>query len=98
YTPDLDHAGYDDNSQRDNGVRLTWQASPKQKIAVSYTNNTQCSCYFRVSTGTTSPEASVNLRFTPVHLVLSTWTYPATNRLLFEVGGSYNYSAQTVER
>jgi hypothetical protein len=95
YTPDFSRQAFNENSNQDTQVRLTWQASAKNKFAVSTGLQDNCNCY-KVSTlvdVNRSPEASVDTRYYPQVLTQGTWTYPATNRLLLEAGVTYNYAA-----
>jgi hypothetical protein len=89
YTPDTSRPGYVDFYQRDHSLRLTWQAAQKHKITGSYSNQENCACNFYTQYFTVSPEAVVNYTYFPITLTQSTWSYPASNRLLFEAGFSY---------
>ena len=88
FTPDLSRPGYQDVRFRDNTGRLTWQASPRHKIAGTVSVQNSCVCYYTIS-DTISPEAAFQWRFYPSNFYQATWTHPATNRLLFEAGGSH---------
>ncbi|MBM3778519.1 MAG: TonB-dependent receptor [Acidimicrobiia bacterium] len=96
FTPDLSRPAYRDVPYRDHSVRLTWQANAKHKIAFSQDAQTACLCGAFVSANR-SPEASPNIEYWPMIITQGTWSYPATNRLLFEGGSTYLYSAQTHE-
>ncbi len=97
YTPDLSRPGYLDIENRDNSLRLTWQATPKQKVTFSQSLQENCLCFFQVS-GTRAPEATNNEAYGPVGLTSSTWTYPVTNRLLFQAGVMYGLNRKDSER
>lgn len=84
YTPDLSRPAFADDYYREHNVRSTWQASQKQKISVSYYYQPACSCFYQI-TGDFAPEAT-HLRIYRTHMPQATWSYPATNRLLFEAG------------
>jgi hypothetical protein len=94
---DLDPArpAFSDTRVKNYIGRITWQASPRNKI--SYMNSEQYSSSNRTGGGsaTRTPEAQgVNL-YTPGHTRTLTWTSPVTNRMLLEAGwGSYmaNYA------
>jgi hypothetical protein len=94
YEPDFSRQGFGVNENRDNSVRLTWQASPKHKVAFygSYQYNCQCNLYLNLVTQPRSLEASYDAVFSPLLLTQGTWSYPATNRLLFEAGATNNYN------
>ncbi len=90
YTPDRSQKKYTTYDIRDHSGRVTWQATAKQKVAVLTSWQWSCLCY-KLSGGVDAnraPEASLDQRGTPtVNQV--TWQYPATNRLLLEVGATY---------
>ena len=75
--------------------RLTWQASPRNKI--SFMNSEQYSSSNRTGGGsaTRTPEAQGLNLYTPGHTRTLTWSSPFTNKMLLEAGwGSYmaNYA------
>ena len=88
---------YTDQAIFDAGLRLTWQVSERHKLTVS--ENYQ-SWWNRSNpvTGEMAPPDVVatssptgESRFGPQHLAQVTWTFPATNRLLFNAGLSIGY-------
>jgi hypothetical protein len=96
YTPDLNRPAFFNNYLQDHGVRLTWQAAKKHKIAFS--ENAQRSCHCSASqSATVAPEATSEFRYGGYddkhhgfhHLTQTSWTYPATSRLLFDAGASF---------
>jgi len=89
YTPDLDRQAFTDFYQEDHSVRLTWQAAAKHKLTFSSSYQHSCQCNFYVQYGTNAPDAAVDYTYWPMVLTQTTWSFPATNRLLFEVGASY---------
>jgi hypothetical protein len=99
YVPDLNRPAYVDQYNQDWGVKITWQATPKQKVEVSDHFQHACQCYGSVS-ATLAPEATRNAHdggvgnggiFPPgrQQLLISKWTYPLTNRLLLEAGAAF---------
>ena len=68
------------------GVRLTWQATPRNKFAVSFDYRDRCQCPNLGNAGNfgISPDAAVNFMFRPQHIAMVTWSSPVTNRLLLE--------------
>ena len=94
YEQDLDRPAFGNDYYHDYSMRLTWQAAQKHKIVASYGVQPNCSCYYPLleSAGGTlpSPEATGQHTYNVNYLPLVTWTYPATNRLLFEAGASAN--------
>jgi hypothetical protein len=85
YTPDLDRPSYRKEWLRSQGGRLTWQASPKNKVSVfadvQYLQ-------LRGSGASVSPEADTCLAFWPQGLYQASWTSPRTSRFLLEAGAS----------
>jgi hypothetical protein len=65
-------------------LRLTWQASQRNKFNLFGDIQDDCSC--RPVGGTAAPEAVVGFRFEPAYLIQATWTSPVTERLLLEAG------------
>jgi carboxypeptidase family protein len=94
YEPDPSRPAYGSDTYKDYSLRLTWQATAKNKIVASYENQSNCSCFYPLleSAGGTlpSPEATGQHTYNVNYLPLVTWTFPATNRLLFEAGASAN--------
>lgn len=91
FTPDFSRPAYEESWFRSNNIRFTWQATQKHKITASYDLQASCLCSFNLAQITGGPgsqayEASNRTRFPAISLTQSTWTYPATNRLLFSAG------------
>jgi hypothetical protein len=65
--------------------RITWQATPKHKVAAGYDYSHECACP-RTMTAQTAPEAqgAAWARLAPKRYLSADWTAPITNRLLFE--------------
>jgi Carboxypeptidase regulatory-like domain len=85
YAPDLTRQGFYDRYVRDVTSRVTWQATPKQKVAFTAGIQTYCWCY---AYGQTVPEAMYQFHVFPDNNFQLTWSYPATSRILFEAGAS----------
>jgi hypothetical protein len=88
YTPDLGRRGYTDYYDQDNTLRLTWQASAKHKFTLSNSFQENCLCHLFVDLGTRAPEAAVDFEWFGVSLHQATWSFPATNRVLFQAGAT----------
>ena len=93
YTPDFDRPFYRRNPRRSNSIRLTLQATEKQKVTVG--NDWQRNCNCPQIAASAAPE-SQGLHVYHENFMDGGWTYTATNRLLFEAGGAwytarYNY-------
>ena len=89
YTPDLDDPSWTDFYNRDNGIRFTVQAAEKHKLTLSQNFQQNCACHFYSQYGITDRDASVDYTYWPINLTQATWTFPASNRLLFAAGGSF---------
>ena len=71
-----------------NSVRVTWQATPKNKIAGTYKIDRWCQCPEGAS-ATRAPETATDFRFPRLRQEHLEWTSPVTNRLLFEAVGMH---------
>ena len=100
YEPDLDRPGYYNNYVRDSNLRLTWQATPKQKLALSAALQDYCRCYSMLGGigGTPVPESTYDYRMYPNNLFQVSWSYPATQRLLFEAGSTLRVEHHQVQK
>jgi hypothetical protein len=87
YTADLDRQASRPSPAEDYSGRVTWQAATKHKLTLFGMKQRTCACY-RTTDSTRAPEASVHIRFRP-WLGQGSWTYSATNRLLFQAGVTY---------
>jgi hypothetical protein len=90
YEPDPDRPGINKGRVQQNSVRVTWQASPKHKIAGTYKADTWCNCPNNIS-ATVSPEAGRDRRFPRLRQEHLEWTSPLTNRVLLEAVGMHLY-------
>ena len=81
---------YADSLTRNGIVRLTWQASPRNKISLSHSEQYDRQNKEGGGSATRTPEAQGMRLYTPGHIQTATWTSPFTNRLLLEAGwGNY---------
>ena len=88
FTPDLDRPAFQESYVRDPlSLRLTWQAAEKHRVNFFYTD--QSNCYCRLGAAGGAPESTRNVKLDPARLAQVTWSYPATNRLLFEATEGY---------
>jgi hypothetical protein len=98
YEPDLDRPAYNHDFSKDASIRVTWQAAPKHKIVGMYTLHPSCQCTFALLEQVSpifAPEAVAEHHYDgtgpgqlPQSLTTAHYTYPATNRLLFEADWS----------
>ena len=72
-------------------ARITWQASPKNKIGSTYDQENFCACSTGIGPGpggaVTTPEAGVDRRFPLQRFVTLDWSSPVSNKLLLEASG-----------
>src|SRR5262249_3245765 len=85
YTPDLDRPSYRRERLKSQAVRITWQASPKNKV--SGFADTQ-SYMVRGRGEFAAPEAHLVWSFWPAGMYQIVWNSPVTSRLLLEAGAS----------
>ena len=86
YTPDLNRPGQDLVTHISQNVRLTLQATQKNKINLFYEFQYSCFCYAYTPSSLVSPEAQTHNRHRPQCLIQTSWSNPVTSRLLFEAG------------
>jgi len=82
YVPDLNNQAVFALEQYSVNTRLSWQATPKNKVTMYYEHQTRD--YDNVG-GLLSPESSQHWVFPRNRSANVTWTAPLTNRLLLEV-------------
>jgi hypothetical protein len=90
YVPDTSNPGVNKGTQNNNSIRITWQASPRNKIAGTYKADKWCNCPSEIS-ATRAPEAARDRRFPRLRQEHAEWTSPITNKLLFEAVGMHLY-------
>jgi opacity protein-like surface antigen len=84
YEPDTSRRVWNEATQPDTQLHLTWQATPRQKVGLTYYNTTYCFC--PTDSSLTRAAESANYREYPLQrLFTGDYTMPATNRLLIEV-------------
>ena len=86
YSPDLNRPASLEKTWLDAQLRLSWQASQKNKIGFTYTQQDFCACHDAI-TATTAPEAAYDRRFPTQRVILMDWTSPLTNKVLIEASG-----------
>jgi Carboxypeptidase regulatory-like domain len=90
YEADTDRPGVDDGHIVSNALRVSWQASGKDKFSVYHDNQRKYRDHWGISS-TVPPEAA-GVQVTPTSFVnVTKWTRTQTSRLLLEGGfGYYN--------
>jgi hypothetical protein len=87
YDPDPSRPGPEDLWDRVDSLRLTWQATARNKFNVYFDDRDRCVCHWYL-TSLVAPEASSVQGAPQNNLGQVTWTSPLTNRLLIEAGYS----------
>jgi len=82
YVPDESRRATAAIDQRSVNLRLTWQASARNKFSAFYDDQGRCECD-RV-TATTSPESAGAYVFPINHMAQVTWTSPLTSHVLLQ--------------
>jgi len=88
YEPDTSReAAKNDGTFKGGNARITWQVTPKHKLALAYDYQNNCQCP-RSLTAENSPESNIrNHAFlSPKDFTFVDWSAPLTSRLLFEAG------------
>src|SRR5439155_86514 len=94
YEPDPGRVSHNNEYFEDHSLRMTWQVSSKHKIVGSFSQQNNCSCPFGltgvggINAVKPAPESRAYHVYNPQYLPLVTWTYTASNRLVFEAGQS----------
>ena len=94
YTPDLSRPALSTSTKGSENLRLTWMATPKNKIGLyyEYQQNWENYSYGQGSLGgggTTSPESISKYYVEPNYWVQAHWSSPVTSRLLLEAGTTF---------
>ena len=100
YEADLDNPAFTKAFDRDNQVKITWQATEKQKFSYNHIIQRNCGCFFGLGSFFT-PAATFGHYFEGPnggqHMMIGTYTFPATNNLLFEARGHWWIADNRVE-
>jgi Carboxypeptidase regulatory-like domain len=91
YSPDLNNQAYNDRTSENISLRLTWQASPRNKISGFWDEQANCRTCSGLTTGITdpprvSPEARGVGMTKPLRVPQVSWSSPFTTRLLLDAG------------
>jgi len=86
YEPDKSRRVWNEQKQPDEQVRVSWQATPRNKLGGTYYNTSYCFCPTDAS-ATLSWEAGQRAEYPFQRLVTGDWTLPLTSRMLIETNG-----------
>ena len=84
FTADLDRPGFRRDTIKDGAGRITWQASPRNKMGFYLQLQKVCVC--RGSGSFRAPAAQAWWNFFPQGIAQVSWTAPVSNKLLLEAG------------
>ena len=103
YDPDFTRQAKDDGTWKNSSVRFTYQATPRNKVAIWWDEQVNCqSCLNSGASGGPSatfaatslaPEADGRF-YNPIRMGQATWTSPVTSKLLLEAGFGLGPRAQ----
>jgi hypothetical protein len=96
FDPDLSRPVTNDQVQKDEQLRVTWQATPRNKIGVTWQEALMCYCPLDASS-TRAVEATVRRGYPLQRIIQGDWASPITARLLLEVGGAVASSVSNVD-
>jgi hypothetical protein len=96
YAPDASRPGFSDRTWENISGRITWQATPRNKIGGYWDEQRVCRKCEGNTIGITtppvvSPEANGAGQTSPLRVPQVTWTSPVTNRLLLDAGFGGTY-------
>ena len=89
YTPDLTRPAEAEISMVNSNARLTWQATPRNKIS-AFIDVAPFIVWHRQYTFPLAPEATAYAPYYPNAFTTLTWKSPITNRLLLDTSASHN--------
>jgi hypothetical protein len=87
YVPDPSRPAKNETWYQSENLRLTWQATPKNKFSIFADEQQRCTCHLGIA-GNIPPEAARYQQVAPNLLLQTTWNAPVTNKLLFDVGAT----------
>jgi hypothetical protein len=88
YEPDLSRQSYVDGVWKNSSLRLTWQASARDKFAFFWDEQVECRACEGGGSPTVSPEASDPTDVRWMRSYQAVWTAPFTSRMLVEAAFS----------
>jgi hypothetical protein len=95
YAPDTTRPEYTDRTWENLSGRVTWQATPRNKVGVFWDEQVVCRKCEGTTIGITdprlAPEAGGLSQYKPLRVTQATWSSPATTRLLFDAGFGTTY-------
>ena len=92
YVPDPSRPAFEGDRDKNASLRLTWQASAKNKINLQHQWADQLRDHFysqSTTNRTQAPTATIYYHAQPSYLSQATWNAPVTSKLLFEAGAAF---------
>jgi hypothetical protein len=86
FAPDPSRQPFNDSRFKDGNLRLTWQATSKNKFGFSWTQQMTCYCLEAIN-ATVAPEGAIRRLFPADRDLLFDWSSPVSNRLLLDAAG-----------
>ena len=100
YIPDTSRPGFTNEYSKDITVRITSQVTQRHKFVASVFVQPNCNCYYNLlhATSPRDPKATGDHNYFPNWVPTASWTFPATNSLLFEAGfsGQLHFQKDTI--
>jgi len=88
YEPDLSRPAVNDNNNRHQNARLTWQVSQRNKLNLTWEWQDNQVLHSGL-TGQSAPEGIHRWNFGPPNYILQgTWNFPITNKVMLEAGAT----------
>lgn len=91
YTPDTSRQAVTEVWDKSANLRLTWQATPRNKITLFYDEQPHCTCNRNFS-ATVAPEATQYGLWAPNGFRQAGWKSPVSNRLYLDASVSQTFS------
>nr|AAY89271.1 hypothetical protein [uncultured bacterium BAC10-10] len=87
---DKTRPAFNDNLEKNGVGRLTWQASPRNKINLHWSEQYTTSSNKGGGSATATPESDGRTLYQPSHIQQASWSSPISGKLLLEAGwGTY---------
>ena len=100
YVPDLSKPAYTLDFSQDYTMRETWQMATKHKATFHFVQAPSCQCTIGLlgASPVAAPETVGLHDYKPQYMAIVTYTYIASNKLLFETGVSTNRYSRNPQR
>jgi hypothetical protein len=96
YNPDLSKHAVKDTWNFDNQLRLTWQATPRNKVALFYDRQNRCHCH-NLFASNIAEEAGRKQGTPYLYMTHALWSSTVTSKLMVEAGTNMYSAAFTSE-